>query len=219
MRSLALAATFAVCLSGAGAAAVPSDAGRIEFEVLRNGQPFGRHAISVTGAGDNLRAQTEVAMRAGVGPLTVFRLEQRCSETWSGGVLSSLSCSTLKDGRRTQVRAQMRDGRLHVTGAEGEHWFPLGVFPTTWWTKPPASASTLIDTETGAPMPVRVTRMGRETIDVGGQRIEAERIRVQGTLAVDLWYDAEGRWVGCAFTARGHNIEYRLASPLNAAPA
>lgn len=219
MRSLALAATLAVCLTSAGAVAAPSDAGRIEFEVLRNGQPFGRHAISVTGTDDNLRAQTEIALRAGVGPVTVFRLEQRCSETWSDGVLSGLSCSTLKDGRRTLVRAQTREGRLHVTGAEGEHWFPLGVFPSTWWTKPPASTSTLIDTETGAPIRVRVTPMGREMIEIGGRQIDAERIRVQGTLTVDLWYDAAGRWVGCSFTARGQNIEYRLASPHSAAPA
>ncbi len=218
MRSLSLAALAALCLS-MPAAAAPSDAGRLVFEVTRNGEPFGQHVVTVTGADDALRAQSRVTLRAGIGPLTVFRLEQTCSETWSEGVLRSLTCSTLKDGRRTQVHAVSQDGRLRVSGADGETDFPLGVFPTSWWTRPPAGTSTLLDTETGEAMQVRVTNLGRETISVGGQRIQADRIRVRGTLTADLWYDTQGRWVGCEFTARGQRVEYRLATPRSSAPA
>jgi hypothetical protein len=218
MRSLALAALAAFCLSSAATAA-PRDDGRLVFNVTRNGQPLGQHSITVSDAGDTMRAQSRVALRANVGPLTVFNLEQTCSEVWNGGVLAGLECSTLKDGRRTRVRGELRGGRLRVVGAEGESFFPLGAFPTSWWTEPPAGSSTMIDTQTGEPMRVRVTRMGRETIDVGGQRIEAQRVRVQGTLAVDLWYDAQGRWVGCEFTARGQHVRYSLATPLSSAPA
>lgn len=218
MRSLSLAALAALFLSTAASAA-PSDAGRLVFDVTRNGQPFGRHSITVSGAGDSLRAESRVALRANAGPITVYRLEQTCSETWSDGALAGFACSTLKDGRRTQVRGEVRNGRLRVIGAEGETYFPLGAFPTSWWTRPPAGATTLIDTQTGEPMRVRVTNMGRETISVGGAQVQAERIRVQGTLTADLWYDAQGRWVGCAFTARGQRVEYRLSTPLSAAPA
>jgi hypothetical protein len=218
MRSFTLAALAAFSLSTA-ATASPSDAGRLVFDVTRNGHAFGQHSVTVSSAGEGLRAQSRVTLRANVGPLTVFRLEQTCSETWRNGVLAGLNCSTLKDGRRTQVRAELRNGRLRVIGADGENWFPLGAIPTSWWTRPPAGTTTLIDTETGEPMRVRVTRMGRETIEVGGRRIQADRIRVQGTLTADLWYDAHGRWVGCAFTARGQRIEYRLSTPLSAAPA
>ena len=218
MRSLSLAALAALCLSTA-ATASPSDSGRLVFDVTRNGQPFGQHSITVSGVGDSLRADSRVALRASAGPITVFRLEQTCSETWSDGVLAGLNCSTLKDGRRIQVRGALQNGRLHVTGAEGENTFPLGAFPTSWWTRPPAGTMTLIDTQTGEPMRVRVTNVGRETIDVEGQRIQADRVRVQGTLTVDLWYDAQGRWVGCEFTARGQRVEYRLTTALSSAPA
>jgi hypothetical protein len=218
MRSLSLAALAALMLSTAAAAA-PSDAGRLVFDVTRNGQPFGQHTITVSDAGDTLRAQSHVALRANAGPITVFRLEQTCSETWSDGVLAGLNCSTLKDGRRIQVRGALQNGQLRVTGADGENTFPLGAFPTSWWTRPPTGTRTLVDTQTGEPMRVRVTDMGRDSIEVGGQRIAADRIRVQGTLTVDLWYDAQGRWVGCEFTARGQHVQYRLATPLNSAPA
>jgi hypothetical protein len=219
MRSIALAAAAVLCFATPAATGAPSDAGRLEFDVTRNGQPFGRHTITVSSDASNLRARSDVALRVDVGPLTVFRLEQSCSETWGDGVLSELDCSTLKDGRRTRVRGELRDGRLRVVGADGETWFPLGAFPTSWWTMPPANATSLIDTETGEAMPVRVSRMGRETITVGGRSIQADRVRVRGALTVDLWYDTQGRWVACEFEARGQRVEYRLATPLSDAPA
>lgn len=218
MRSVVFAALAALCLSGAAATASPSDAGRIEFEVLRNGHPFGRHTVVVSGTEGNLRATSSVTMRANMGPVTVFRLEQNCSETWTEGVLTSLACNTLKDGRRTHVQAERRDGRLHVRGAEGENWFPLSAFPASWWTKPPAGV-VLINTETGEPMRATISHLGRETIEIGGRRIAADRVRVTGTLTGDLWYDSEGRWVGCNFRARGQEIEYRLATSRANAPA
>jgi len=217
MRSLIFAASLALIAPGASAA--PSDAGRLEFDVTRNGQPFGRHTVTVSADNGDLRAHTSVMLRANVGPLTVYRMEQTCTETWRDGALAALDCATLKDGRRTRINARIESDRLRVSGAGGEHWFSRSAFPTSWWTRPPPQATTLIDTETGAPMQVRITPLGREMIEVGGARIAADRVRVQGTLTVDLWYDERGRWVGCRFTARGQTIEYRLATPLTSAPA
>lgn len=218
MRSLAMAALAALFAAGS-AVASPSAAGRTEFEVLRNGQPFGRHTIVVSRIGNSLRAETSVALAVRLGPVVVYRYEQTCAETWDAGVLSGLRCSTLKDGRRTRVSATREGDSLLVAGAQGERAFPVGALPTSWWTAPPTQATTLIDTQTGAAMPVRVTRMGRETITAGGQRIQADRVRVQGSLSVDLWYDAAGRWVACAFTTQGQNVQYRLLTPANAGPA
>jgi hypothetical protein len=61
-------------------------------------------------------------------------------------------------------------------------------------------------------MAVRITEHGWESISIAGRAVRAERIRVQGAIAVDLWYDERGRWVGCRFTARGQTIEYRVAT-------
>lgn len=201
------------------AQAAPSTAGQVEFEVLRNGQPFGRQVVRVSGADGRFNVESRADLSVAVGPVTVFRYEHVCSEAWDGGVLARLNCSTLRDGRRTRVQA-VRDGdELRVTGTQGETEFPLGALPTSWWTKPAANVTSMIDTETGARMPLRVSHLGRETIEAGGAWIEADRVRVQGTVSVDLWYDAQGRWVGCAFATRGQRIVYRLATPRAAGPA
>ncbi|MGE0595524.1 MAG: DUF6134 family protein [Hyphomonadaceae bacterium] len=218
MRIAAFAALAAFGLASTASAA-PSTAGRTEFEVLRNGQPFGRHVVQVSGSGGAFSVRSEVNLRVGAGPVTLYRYEQACRETWRDGALSSLECSTLKDGRRTQVSAQIEGAALNVSGADGARDFPPEAWPTTWWTRPPTDVDFMLNTETGTRMPVQVTRIGRETIEVGGAQIEADRYRVRGTLTVDLWYDSAGRWVGCTFTARGQRISYRLASARTAAPA
>ena len=192
--------------------------GRVEFDVFRNGEPFGRHVVSVTEANDRFIVDSQVALRVSVGPLTVYRYEHACRETWSLGTLEGLRCATLRDGRRTRVEARLEGSRLRVVGADGELLFPLDALPTSWWIRPATSVTSMIDTETGARMALRVTDMGGDSIQAGGALIQAQRIRVRGELAVDLWYDTQGRWVGCAFNARGQRIVYRLATPLSVAP-
>jgi hypothetical protein len=220
-RAGLIAAAFAaLAMIGAPApASAASQPGRLEFDVSRNGQPFGRHIVTVERSGDALVVSNRVNLRASVGPVVVYRYDQTCTERWVANALTALDCSTNKNGRRTEVTAQATGSGLRVEGPDGARTFPADVRATTWWTRTTMQGGALLDTETGEPMRVQVTRVGRETIDVGGQRIEADRYRLVGTLAVDLWYDDQGRWVSCAFTARGQRIEYRLASPLAAAPA
>lgn len=220
-RFFGLLAAFA-WLGAMPALAAPSSTGRLEFEVTRNGAPFGSHIIVVTDGEEGFQVSSNVNLRVRLGPITAFRLEQTCSETWRGGALLALRCSTLKDGRRVEITGAREDGALTVRigRSPGEiERFAHDAIPTSWWTKPPVGIDSMLNTETGKPMPVRITRMGREQIEVGGRTIETERLRVVGTLTMDLWYDSEGRWVGCAFTARGQHVEYRLASPLSSAPA
>ena len=160
-----------------------------------------------------------MALRVAAGSLTLFRYDHTCTETWREANLMRLDCQTFKEGRRLLVSAEMRGGALHVVGADGDAVLPGDIRPTSWWLRPPAGADAMLDTEAGTRLPLRVTNMGREVITVGGQRISADHVRVQGSVTLDLWYDDDGRWVRSAFTIQGQRIEYRLASPLAAAPA
>lgn len=218
MRLLLLAALFVIGFTQPSYAS-PNEGGRVEFEVLRNGQPFGRHHVHVTEVGGALRAQTSVALRVAAGPVTLFRYDHDCTETWRDGVLTALQCETLKDGRRMRIEGATRGGQLRVSGPRGETTFGPQTLPTSWWVRPPIGVDHMLDTETGARLPLRITRMGEEAISVGGERVQAERVRIHGALTVDLWYDADDRWIGCAFAVRGQRIEYRLVSPRGLAPA
>lgn len=220
MKRLLMAAGLALALAGSALANPSTIPGRVEFDVTRNGQPFGRHTVVVNRAADGqLSVRNEATLRATVGPVTVYRYELRCSEAWRAGELQSMQCTTRKNGRNLNMTATRGATQVTTQGSGGAHAFPLNVAPTSWWTRAALTGRPLIDSETGAPMNVRVRRVGLETITVNGRAIQAERFTVQGTLAVDLWYDRSGRWVGCRFVAQGQTIDYRLTSPLEAAPA
>jgi len=216
-RALVLGALM--CTLASNAAAEPARAGRVEFEVLRGGQPFGRQGVTVTESDGALVAQTSADLRAQLGPITVFHYTQRCREVWRAGVLTDLRCTTLKNGHTQNVSGAADGSGLRVTGAGGAFAMPAETWPTTWWTRPRIGSHVLINTETGQRLPVRVTQMGRETIDVGNERVAADHIRVAGTVTLDLWYDERGSWVSSAFTASGQHITYRLLSPRASGPA
>ena len=57
-------------------------------------------------------------------------------------------------------------------------------------------------------MPVTITELGMTNIEVGGRQIEARHIRLEGSLTLELWYDANGEWVRSRFSARGQDITY-----------
>ncbi len=214
-RAALIALSLAAAAPVALAAASP---GRLEFEVLRNGSSFGRHVIEVTRTEAGLSVRNNVALRVNVGPITAFRFEQACTETWTGARVQSVQCSTLKDGRRTEVNVRRGQGGLVARAGETARTFSADAAPTTWWTRTALQGDSFIDTQTGQPIALAVERKGRETINVGGRALVAERFHVRGSEELDLWYDAEGRWVACAFTARGQRIEYRLVSPIESAP-
>ncbi|MBI1249915.1 MAG: hypothetical protein GC189_00395 [Alphaproteobacteria bacterium] len=213
--------TFVAALVALAAFAAPAAAlspGRVAFDVTRNGQPFGRHEVVVTQAGPATEVRSTVRLSVRAGPLTVFRYEHDCVETWSQDALQALACSTLKDGRRTRVEAARQGAALRVTGAQGAATVSGALPPTSWPTTARLEGGSYIDTETGATRDIRISRIGREVVQVAGRPVTADRYRIASSLVMDAWYDAQGRWVKAAFTARGQRIEYTLATPLSAAP-
>jgi hypothetical protein len=218
--SVLAALMMASAALASSALAEPSKGGRVVFEVLRGKEHFGQQSVTVTPVEGGFSVQTAADLRASLGPVTLFHYKQECLETWRGVQLAGLTCTTLRDGKKIKVDAAPAEGALKVTGAKkGPATFPVGTGPSTWWTKPKLGAYDMINTETGERMPVKVTSIGRETIDTGSSKITAEHIRVASTLSVDLWYDEAGHWVSCAFSASGQNMTYRLLTPAADGPA
>ncbi len=174
----------------------------VAFDVYRNGAPFGEHVVSFDEKADGaLQVQVEIELRVGFGPLTVFRYEHESEEVWVGDDLVSLTASTLKDGERVRFSLSNDDERYETVA---------GLMPSSHWSGYPPGLPAVLNTETGEPMPVEIEELGLETIQTATGPVEARRIRMVGSVAVDLWYDLDGRWVGCAFSIRGQDIEYRL---------
>ncbi|MFN3608897.1 MAG: DUF6134 family protein [Hyphomonas sp.] len=189
----------------------PKAGDEIRFNVLRKGNPFGSHTVAFESGPDNaLIAKTKVGLKAGLGPITVFRYDLTASETWRGGELVALAGESNDDGKKNSMKASLAGNALVVQGSVFTGEAPADIIPASHWNYAQTRSSQLLSTEDGEIYKVKVTPKGRETIEAGGQTIEANRYFLDSDLDVDIWYDDQGRWVKLAFEARGQQIEYVL---------
>lgn len=189
----------------------PRPGDEIRFRVLRQGSPFGTHAVRFeAGPGDTLIARTRVDLRAGLGPVTLFRYELNAAETWQSGELISADGELRVDGNRRSMKARREGDVLRIDGSGFSGLAPGDIIPASHWNYAQTRGSHILSTEDGELIPVKVTARGVETIEAGGRTIEARRYLMDSDIDVDLWYDETGRWVKLAFEARGQTIEYIL---------
>jgi hypothetical protein len=192
----------------------PKDGDEIRFQVLREGKPFGTHTVSFDIAPDGtLKATTDVRLKVGVGPITLFRYALDATETWKDGQLVALKGAVDDNGDDGSVSAMRVGNALDVTGTEYTGRAPVGILPSSHWNVAQTQASQLLSSEDGELIEVNVVDKGPDRVKVGDTSVEANRYLMDSEIDVNLWYDAQGRWVKLAFEARGQLIEYVLTKP------
>ncbi len=193
-RLLALFA--ALVLSWPAAAAPPT----LEFDVLRDGAPIGKHRVTIERDGTETRATIEIDMAVRLAFVTVYRYTHRSTELWREGRLVSLDARTDDNGTRTQVSARATDAGLAIDGSGGRYDAPAETVPTSYWNREKVMRSPLLDTQSG------------KLIDVSAMALAADangtRYRLAGDLEADLVYGPGGDWTGLSFAARGARIDY-----------
>jgi hypothetical protein len=223
MLKTATALSLILTLSGAALAEAPapdvSGGMTLEFDVKRGNSDFGTHEIRFSEDEGDLIAEVSVRLRAGAGPITVFRYEHDSTERWRDGQLIQIYGNTLKDGDRFpfEGRAEGEAVVIEATNEDGQAEtveFPPEILPSSHWRPYPLDTGQILHTEHGTPMDVTIEYLGMDEIEADGGTISAHRYRLEGTLTADLWYDEDGHWAGCEFEARGQHIRYvRRAAP------
>ena len=192
----------------------PKNGDRIAFDVLRKGKPFGTHTVSfAVDADGTLKATTDVRLKAGLGPITVFHYELDATETWKDGTLVALKGAVDDNGKDGSVSAMRAGDELEVKGTEYTGEAPLGILPSSHWNFAQTRAKELLSTEDGELLKVKVIDKGKDTVTVAGKPVEAHHYLMDSAIDVDLWYDDQGRWVKLSFVARDQQIDYVLTQP------
>lgn len=209
-----LAGLFALALFAQPAAAQgwqPSDGDRLAFDVLRDGGEFGTHIVSFSKSGDALIVKTAVELKAGLGPITLFEYMHDVTEKYVSGRLTWVGSRTKNEGKWKTLSAQAVEGGLKVMAEKYRGMLNGTVIPSTHWNQDEMKQPTMFSTETGEMLPIKVKDRGIETVRIGtGASIEARRFDVDSEIDASFWYDAQGRWVKCAFETQGSKIEYVL---------
>jgi hypothetical protein len=175
------------------------------FNVLRNGEPMGRHVVSVNpGANGLTEAKIEIDLKVKFGPLTVLDYRHRCTETYTLGNLESAQCETRKDGKITTMRLRREGTQLMISGSSYTGSVPVGAPLSSYWRNDILGASTLINTENGQPIPIRTSAYDRPD--------GSKCVKVSASVPLDLCYSQTGRWNYTGFKIQGQSISYRPES-------
>ncbi len=191
----------------AWAASAPSD---IAFNVIRGGDPMGRHTVAFRQDGDKLIVEIAIDLEVRFAFVPVFRYSHRNMETWQNGRLVRLESVTNDDGTKHKVLAEATDGGLRVTDSSGRTYMaPADTIPTSYWNKETIRRKELLNSQDGKMMPVHVETQSDAADGVMHYRL----IKTEDGIPVDVWYGKESRdWMKLAFVARGTRIDYELAS-------
>jgi len=190
---------------------VPNDGDVIRFDVLRQGKPFGSHVVRFDVAPDGtLEAHTDVKLRAGLGPIQLYRYDLQATERWQDGKLVELNGQANSDGKKGSVMVRAEGDGLDIEGTAFDGTVPDTIIPASHWNIAETRTNTLLSSENGQLIDVSVTPLGRETLNVAGTEIETNKFLLDSDIDVTLWYDDAGRWLKLSFTARGQDIDYVL---------
>jgi len=190
---------------------IASDGDVIDFTVLRKGKPFGRHMLTFDRAEDGqLTVTTDVDLQVKFGPVTAFKYRLDSVEEWADGQLTSLSGTSNNDGRKGKVQVNSADDQLIVESTEFDGALPTTIIPSSHWNRMQVYQDRMLSTENGEVIDIDVELVGDVLVNVAGEEVEATHYRLKSDLTVDLWYDAQSRWVKLAFQVRGQDIEYVL---------
>jgi len=190
---------------------MPEGETQIRFEVLRKGKPFGQHYVDFKPDGNGgFTATNDIDLIAKIGPITAYRYRHDSVETWKDGRLVGLEGSTRKEGKDLEARARLEGDMLSVEGTNYTGTYAPDLIPANHWNISQLTSKGMLSTEGGQLIANEVENLGRDTVTIAGQQIEATKFKLKSDLTIFLWYDDQGRWVKLDFEARGQKIEYLL---------
>jgi len=185
--------------------------GRLVFNVSRNGSPIGTHALSFSVQGNTLTVSIEVALKVGLGFITLYRYRHEAEERWVDGRFVSLRSKTDDNGTRLQVDARRTpSGVVIQTGTGPEALAPVVARPFTHWAAGDARTK-LFNPQNGQLIAQPLVPTGPGTVALAnGQSITATGFSLAGREPLRDWYDAATVWAALDGRGKdGSSITYR----------
>ncbi|MDP9989835.1 hypothetical protein J2W28_000786 [Variovorax boronicumulans] len=197
---------------GAASAAGPAS-GEWNFRVLLDDSPIGEHRFALVPTGEERKLTSEAQFAVKLLGVTVYRYRHSATEQWRGDCLRQLASKTDDDGTPEKVDANATgDNALTVTTAKGTQSIDGCVMSFAYWNPALRKQERLLNSQSGKLEAVQVSRTGSGTVEVRGQQVAATRWRIATPAQpIDIWYSAEGEWIGLDSTVSGgRKLSYRL---------
>ena len=183
--------------------------GSKNFDIVRDGQKIGEHSITVTPSGDGIRTSAATDIVAKAFGIVVYRYSLAYSETYDAERrLVSLEGKSAEGDKKRSVVAQRVGDLIDIAGTKYTGTVSADAVPTSYWLRRAAEVSPWISTQDGRLYPVTIRDV--RAVEAPPETARSIQVSDNKKFIVDLFYDAQGEWIGTAFDARGERAIFRL---------
>jgi len=200
-------------------AAIPP-AGRIDYDVIRDGEKIGAHLVMFRHESRYLSIATRTDIAVRLLSITLYRFHYEAQEDWIDGRLTRLTSRTDSGGKTLTVNLARIGDRIRGACNGMLLDLPAGLLPISMWHPDFVHQSVIFDQYRCMERSVRATDDGIEPIPVGGQNVAARHYAVTGQLQRDVWYGPDGQIVQVVFPAQdGSELAFVVRDPSQPPPA
>ncbi|MEO0425572.1 MAG: DUF6134 family protein [Pseudomonadota bacterium] len=219
LTKAAAGAAMLMAVTAAGATAGVTDVNETldprewNFQVYLNDNPIGFHNFRLNPQENGYELETEAQFKVKFLFVTAYRYRHENVETWRDGCLERIEARTNDNGDQFKVIGQRDAGGFDLAATAGPDSLDAGCVRTfAYWDLAALKDTQLLNSQTGAYQPVEVALVGRESIEVAGEPVVADRYSLNAEgLDLDLWYTPEGEWLALTSTVeKGRQLRYEL---------
>ncbi|HEU5133875.1 MAG TPA: DUF6134 family protein [Steroidobacteraceae bacterium] len=183
------------------------------FNVSVDDRRIGEHRFVLRESGGRRELSSDANFLVRILFVKAYQYQHKTLESWEGDCLARIDARTDDDGEKFVVTGQQSGSEFRLTAGKSRGALPECVQTFAYWNPLILDAQRLLNPQTGEYMPVRVIKLGRETL-AGRQ---TERFRLIGEVAngaplqIDLWYSPAQEWLALeSRTPDGRRMRYSL---------
>lgn len=182
------------------------------FTAYLDGKEIGQHRFAITESDNAITLTSEADFQVKILFINAYQYQHRASEVWQNDCLQKLEARTEENRDVSLVVGRQQSGSFKVEGPKGQLALPNCTMTFAYWNPRMLQQDKLLNPQTGEWLDVEIRRVGREIIEVRGEKQPALRYRLTAPkMQIDLWYSEDYRWLALeSTTPDGYLISYKL---------
>ena len=191
----------------------------LEFDLYRNNKLIGEHIYIFTRNDENLTVNSKINFQIKKLGVVLYKYKAEGTEVYKNSKLVSFNSKTNQNKKNKYVNLELKENDFLIDGSSFKGAVPTDYIIGTWWNHEIVKAKAQISAVSGRIIMQKVTFLGKETIEINGNKIETLHFNFSSTdkkldkdkkLNTDVWYDEKSlNWVKASFKKSGL-WEYRL---------
>jgi hypothetical protein len=184
------------------------------FDVYLDKSKIGQHVFSLN-ADNELTSTAKFNVK--ILFLNAYQYDHQTFERWQGDCLLGLQSHTVENKVISTVQAQLTGSNFTVDDGKRIQQLPDCTLTFAYWNPKILTQTRLLNPQNAEWLDTKISKLGMETIEVKGKKVEAMHYRIDGTLEgkpklkIELWYSTGNEWLALrSTTPEGYIINYKL---------